>query len=168
MRTWEGSSGLSNLRKDEATEVLNLLEETEESSVQLQLCYPRYWSQDSVCRVLQAPCHESNRWTILPGDRRTESGGTCHSPDLQWLTAHSVEWNHLPDSKIQEFHEISGLLGSWSTAGKMHFIPQSSSFAGSKFRLQSNSDRSEGGQPIGWSGMIFFDFLGHSPSFNTY
>ena len=47
MRTWEGSSGLSNLRKDEATEVLNLLEETEESSVQLQLCYPRYWSQDS-------------------------------------------------------------------------------------------------------------------------
>lgn len=42
----------------------------------------------------------------------------------------------------------------------MHFIPQSSSFAGSKFRLQSNSDRSEGGQPIGWSGMIFFDFLG--------
>ena len=67
MRTWEGSSGLSNLRKDEAMEVLNLLEETEESSVQLQLCYPRYWSQDSVCRVLQAPCHESNRWTILTG-----------------------------------------------------------------------------------------------------
>lgn len=32
----------------------------------------------------------------------------------------------------------------------MHFIPQSSSCAGSKFGLQSNSDRSEGGQPIGW------------------
>ena len=47
-RTWEGSS-LSDLRNNEAKEVVNLLEETEES---VQLQQPRYWSQDSIARMI--------------------------------------------------------------------------------------------------------------------
>ena len=61
--------------------------------------------------------------------------------------------------KFTKFQEISGCLvyGAWQAKRcKKHFISQSNSFAtGSKFGLQSNSDRPEGGS-IWWSGMTCF------------
>ena len=160
MRTWEGSSGLSNLRKDEATEVLNLLEETEESSVQLQLCYPRYWSQDSVGRVLQTPCHESNRWTILTGTgaQKAASDGTSHGPDLQW-------------PRLQDPGNFMKSPGCWFMAhGRQNAFHTPVKF----LRRQQVRITIELRQIRRWAAyrmvrnVFVSDFLGHSPSFNTY
>ena len=82
---------------------------------------------------------------------------SSHGPDLHWLTAHSVEWNHLQILRSRKFHEIPVFLVHGARQAKCISFP---SQVPSQQAASSDYNRTPTDQKVGSLGMIFLRFLG--------